>query len=125
MVSASMHVVGDEPFSECRSARCSSALEDTYVTRRIISRLVDDPGEVPARRVREAREVVGGEQQEVEPIPDAAFVVPAQGEQSRWSAAGDVPFHVAQVFRDPRAGDPGAADDPAAAFRDLPGVAEE
>src|SRR2546430_16377639 len=90
MVSASMHVVGDEPFSECRSARCSSALEDTDVARRIISRLVDDPGEVPARRLGEVREGVGREQQEGGTIPDTAFVVAAQGEQSRRAAAGGV-----------------------------------
>src|SRR2546430_17502029 len=97
MVSASMHVVGDEPFSECRSARCSSALEDTDVARRIISRLVDDPGEVPAPRVREVREGVGREQPEGEPNPRTAFVLPAQGEQSRWSAAGAGSVYVAQV----------------------------
>src|SRR2546422_11026028 len=105
--------------------RSADALEDAHVTGRVVSRLVDDPDQVPAGRVCELRQVVRREQQEVEPVTHAAFVMSPQGEESRWPASRDVPFHVAQVVGDPGPGDPRTPDDPDTRLRDLPSVAEE
>src|SRR5439155_24899130 len=125
-----MAVVRDEPFlgslGVTRSFRPgSTTLQHADVAGGILSRLVEDPDEIPARRVREFGEVIRRKQEEVEPIADATLVPSAQREESGWAAPCDVPFHVRQVLSNPRPRDPGAADETPTGRGNLPRVSQE
>ena len=72
-----MRVVGDEPFPKDDSA----SREDPDVIAGLVSSLPDHALELPSRVFREAREFLGRDQEQVEPIPDPSFVPDAQREK--------------------------------------------
>src|SRR3990170_6428710 len=103
----------------------SGLLEDRDVVRGCRRGLPDPPREPPPRLVREAREGVRRDQEEVEPVSHAALVPDPQADEPWRPPAGDVPLHVREVMRDPGAGDTRVPDDPPARSRDLVYLPEE
>src|SRR5207253_6094882 len=118
MTAVAMRVVGDEPFPKDASA----PREDADV---VLGLVPDHALHLPSCVLRDSQQLVGRDEEEVEPIADSALVPHPEGEETGGSAAAHVPLDVREMVLGPRARNPTVSDQPASLPHDPPKVPEE